>query len=67
MAQPKKNLFFPISQEEELALENEEYEEFEEQNEADGYGPLTNDYYDLPGGQYYIFFEKNSKYRKETE
>jgi len=60
---PKKNLFFPLTPEEEAAIE-----EMEEQEEnEDGYGPLTNDYYDLPGGQYYIYFEKNRKYRKETE
>jgi hypothetical protein len=65
MPQPKKNLFFPLSPDDEVSLEEEEQEN--DTGEDDGYGPLTNDWYDLPGGQYYIYFEKNSKYRKETE
>jgi hypothetical protein len=60
---PRKNLFFPLSPEEEEDIEQQE----EQEENEDGYAPLTNDYYDLPGGQYYIFFEKNRKYREETE
>lgn len=65
MPEHRKNLFFPLSPEEERSLERED--EYDDMGEEDGYGPLTNDWYDLPGGQYYIYFEKNRKYRKETE
>lgn len=56
-------MFFPLSIKEELEMESEEQEQYGE----DGYSHLTNDWYDMPGGQNYIYWEKNSRYRKETE
>jgi hypothetical protein len=46
----KKNLFFPASLEEEDLLEENE------QELPDGYGLFANDWYDLPGGLYYVCF-----------
>jgi hypothetical protein len=53
----QKNLFFPYTQDEEDEIELEEQSD-------DGYGPLTNGWYDIASGSHFIFFEKNSRYRK---
>lgn len=48
----KKNLFFPASIEEEDRLEEEE------QELPDGYCTYNNDWYDFPGGQFFVYFPK---------
>jgi hypothetical protein len=58
----KKNLFFPVSIEEEELIEEVE----EEFDPLEGEGLYANDWYDLPGGQYFIIFPTNDGYAEEA-
>jgi hypothetical protein len=69
MKQDKKNLFFPLTIEEveemdRLDQDSQEYLLVDE--EYDGYGLFSSDWYDTIGGQNFLFFPKKSLYADET-
>lgn len=51
-----KNFFFPYNDEDE-----EELEEYDRPH-----AHLTNDWYDIMGSMYYIYWEKSQRYRSES-
>lgn len=61
-AKKKKNFFFPLSIEEEQVIESEEFE----QDPLEDDGVYANDWYDLPGGQYFVIFPNTDEYAKES-